>query len=227
LLFLLILLVVLIFLYQLRYEFLFKGAIINMAFTLILSAIVYGTRGGKRVMTGLLVIGVPWIVLAWVYYFFEMPLLVVLYYLIMTVLFGYVISVLMRHIMEAERVSEDLLYGAGCIYLLLGYAWSGVYMCIELVRPGSFVMSGQNVLQTMDYTGQLVYFSFTTLTTLGYGDITPAYSLGRSVVILEAITGVLFMSMLVGILVGIYVAHSRKVASNRRDLENGDEHRGD
>ena len=92
--------------------------------------------------------------------------------------------------------------------MLLGFAWSGIYVSIELLKPGSFMQAGAGGYEPVGKASDLIYYSFTTLTTLGYGDITPQIPVTQSLAILEAITGVLFMGILIGTLVGIYVAHS-------------------
>jgi hypothetical protein len=208
--YLLILLVSLIFLYPLVRRSEFFSYFLNIVFTFILIAILYGVRPKKRVLIIDLAIGVPWLILHWIVLFNENESLQSASFLLMTLLFGYVIGVLLKHISEAEEVTPDLLFGAGSIYLLLGFAWSGLFMFLETLRPGSFYMIGSEGHMPVQSNADLVYYSFTTLTTLGYGDIVPRVIGARSLAILEAITGVLFMSILIGTLVGIFVAHSQR-----------------
>jgi hypothetical protein len=73
--------------------------------------------------------------------------------------------------------------------------------------PGSFIVSNEDVSRT---GGNFLYYSFVTLTTLGYGDITPASSPARSLSTLEAVTGQLYIAILVARLVGLHIVHAGK-----------------
>ena len=85
-----------------------------------------------------------------------------------------------------------------------------LYALVEIVMPGSFAVKGGLSANIITEWSTFNYFSFTTLTTLGYGDITPMTERAQSLAILEAITGVLFMALLISRLVGLYIYHSHK-----------------
>jgi Ion channel len=91
-------------------------------------------------------------------------------------------------------------------YLLLGLLWGVWYEIIELLQPGSFAVASQKAQAGLP---QLAYFSFTTLTTLGFGDIVPLSPLARSLVILEALVGQLFPVILIARLVTMEIDHQR------------------
>ena len=113
---------------------------------------------------------------------------------------GYVGVSLLRYVVSTGEVSQDQLAGAVSIYFILGIAWSLVYSLIELNTPGSF-----NGLGSPDKVGSdLMYYSFVTLTTLGYGEITPRTLEARVFAALEAIFGVLYIATLVSRLVSLY-----------------------
>jgi voltage-gated potassium channel len=94
--------------------------------------------------------------------------------------------------------------GAVCIYLLLGIIWAFVYLAINLALPGSF--SGVKSASPDRQMSELLYYSFITLTTLGYGDISPATHLARVFAYFEAILGQFFLAILVAGLVGAHIA---------------------
>ena len=92
--------------------------------------------------------------------------------------------------------------------MLLGYGWTFVYSILLELQPGSFVSNSELVRN--DYVGrmmQLRYFSFTTLTTVGYGDIVPHSPAARTMAILEAVMGQFYLVALVGRLVGLHIVH--------------------
>jgi hypothetical protein len=205
--YLLILLIALIILFPMLKGSQLRGIALNSVFSFTLIAILYGLRGKRLIIYIGMAIGVPWLTVVWINLGMDIPALRAVSAMLMTLLFSYTLVILIRHIVEANEISADLLGAAGCIYLLIGFAWSGICMTIEIIKPGSYVQIKVDGYHPIRHASDLVYYSFTTLTTLGYGDITPQSSITRSFAILEAITGVLFMSILIGALVGIYVAH--------------------
>ena len=111
---------------------------------------------------------------------------------------------LLGYVMRGRKVTLDKIYGAVSVYLLIGIAWGSLYVLIDAIAPGSFQIS-ENVLPA-DGSGlpDYFYFSFVTLTTLGYGDITPVSPFLRPLVVLEALSGVLYLAVLVARLVSLY-----------------------
>ena len=105
--------------------------------------------------------------------------------------------VLIRHLFSPQPQSEKLLAAIN-FYLLTGITFSYIYLIVNLFFPGSFDLAGDNISGWPHY----LYFSFITLTTLGYGDILPLSSLAQSLVTLEAIIGVLSPTVMIARFVG-------------------------
>ena len=108
-------------------------------------------------------------------------------------------------IYSQKEVTRDLIVGAAIVYLLMALAWSFIFGVVELLHPGSFSMPEIEGIST---SRSFLYYSFVTLTTLGYGDITPVTSLARSLCILEAVIGQLYLVVQVAWLVGVHVSQS-------------------
>ena len=104
-----------------------------------------------------------------------------------------------------KEVTRDLIVGAAIVYLFMALAWSFIFGVVELLHPGSFSMPEIEGIST---SRSFLYYSFVTLTTLGYGDITPVTSLARSLCILEAVIGQLYLVVQVAWLVGVHVSQS-------------------
>lgn len=115
--------------------------------------------------------------------------------------YSFVAGVLLRFLLTAPTVTADMLYGAVSIYFLLGLVWTMAYALVETLHPGSLTMTRPGPLILDDF----MYYSLVTLTTLGYGDITPATPAMRSLAILQAVTGVFYTTVLVARLVGLYL----------------------
>jgi hypothetical protein len=99
--------------------------------------------------------------------------------------------------------------GAVCAYLLLGLVWGSAFEFIERMHAGSFsfVTRASNIDQL---SSKLTYFSFSTLTTVGFGDVTPVLPFARSLTIAEAVVGQLFPAILIGALVAMAIESRQK-----------------
>lgn len=115
--------------------------------------------------------------------------------------------VLIEFIFTAPRVTKAVLLAAITLFMLLGDIFIPLFMTIELLTQqttgsGAFMIS--SAPDTYVTWQNIAYFSYSTLTTLGYGDVTAATSMARAVASFEAVVGVLFIAMLIGRLVGVY-----------------------
>ena len=113
-------------------------------------------------------------------------------------LFMLFISYLIRLLATAKKITADLLKCGICVYFLLGFCWALIYGLVYWIDPPSF---SQGLHKAFNF----IYFSFTTLTTLGYGDITPVGSFAMMLTSLEAITGQLFVAILIARLVSLRI----------------------
>ena len=114
----------------------------------------------------------------------------------------FLIYLIARYVFEQGHVTKDRLFGAASIYLLIGLFYTHVYLLLERVNPGSFSVGGDALGSTALEFRDFLYFSYATLTTLGYGDIAPITAYARSFALLEAILGVLTIGILIARLAG-------------------------
>ncbi|MCZ6878953.1 MAG: potassium channel family protein [Acidobacteria bacterium] len=170
--------------------------------TILLSA-AYAVSESRGYFILALILAGPAFVLRWINNFLEGPWLVFVAD-VLTVLFLLIVALLiLSHVLKAERVSKEKIFGALSVYLLLGVIWALWFIIVEFLMPGSF-RYGHGTL-----TGaEMVYYSFVTLTTLGYGDIVPISPSVRTLATLEALTGQLYLTVLVARLVGLQITHS-------------------
>ena len=122
------------------------------------------------------------------------------------VFLGIVVWLLIQRAMAAGRVTGERIVAAVCAYLLMGILWSEAYQVLGAVYGPVIAQAGAEAASPIPYRDYL-YFSYVTLTTLGYGDFLPVHASARSLAYLEAVTGVLYLATLVARLVALHIAH--------------------
>jgi len=111
-----------------------------------------------------------------------------------------------KQVLFTGKIDGNKILGAICLYLLLGLIWAVLYTLLQLELPGSFQTMQQNEQWFMLFP-DFVYFSFVTMTTLGFGDISPSLPVARFLVYLEAIIGQFYLAILVASLVGSRISN--------------------
>lgn len=119
-----------------------------------------------------------------------------------------ILLVIVRHIFDGNKMTRNKIIGGVVAYLLLAQMWTSLYMAIYLINPTAFLLGGVPIVN--DVMQHLSYFSFITLTTTGYGDVTAFGSMARTLVIFEVLIGQLFPAIFIAKLVSAHVEDSRK-----------------
>lgn len=139
-------------------------------------------------------------------------------------IYSYTILLILPYLLHADEVESEEIYGSAALYILLGLTWANLYQAIEILYPSSFHIPAQYNVDLVVNWSDLLFFSFTTLTTLGYGDIAPVTSQARSLAILEAITGVIFLAVIISRAIGLYVCHYLAVKNGQHHHEESVDH---
>lgn len=151
-----------------------------------------------------LVLSIPMLLSVWIGYFgLDMPQLTLVGRFSGIAYFALVAGTILVFVFTVRTVTWEVISAALVVYLLLGAMWGFNYGVIEALQPASFSFSDH--LTKQDGSG-FMYYSFITLTTVGYGDITPITGIARSFSMLEGIVGQTYMAVLVARLVGLHVA---------------------
>jgi Ion channel len=121
---------------------------------------------------------------------------------------GLIVVVIFHKIFARGRVNTETICGALCIYLLIGFSFAGIYGLIWAVKPKAFyfdpVLNAHITPNRFDF----VYYSFATMTSLGSAGITPVSGQARSISVLEAIIGILYLAVLISRLMADYRQHN-------------------
>jgi len=148
------------------------------------------------------------------------PIWVILNHGFAATFLGLVLVTILINVWQQQTVRTDTIVGGIVVYLMLGVAFAILFQLVEFVAPGSFVVSNPEAGRWGPWepsTGiypRLFFFSFVTLTTLGYGDVVPASEPAAALTSLEAVMGALYLTVLIARLVGLHVAAGRETANS-------------
>lgn len=173
--------------------------VLDMAFTALIIAGMAAVSRHRHALVVVAVIGIVGLAVRWVGRIFPSTgseIATSISTLASMLVLAYVVMV---QVFRAGPVNRRRVQGAIALYLLLGLAWGETYFAIALAHPGAF-----SVPATADESAW-GYYSFVTLTTVGYGDITPVIPLARSLAVLEALVGQLYPAILLARLVALEV----------------------
>jgi len=130
--------------------------------------------------------------------------------------FGLLAYSYVRQITQSRRVTANLLHATFCLYLIIGLFWGSLYTLLDELMPGAY---GGTLLDSVPDKSIHVYnyFSMVTLTTLGYGDITPQTTGAAALCQMEAIVGQFFTAVLVAWLVGMHISERQNKIEKKVD----------
>ncbi|UHD18076.1 potassium channel family protein [Thiocapsa bogorovii] len=155
----------------------------------------------------LLVVGcvllVPALAARWTFFWLQASALAPASILFSLLFTGFNAGALFVYIQRRGSPTNDTVYGGICVYILLGYCFALVFMLLETLSPGSFYYTHAAPVGIVQIQSQLIYLSFVTLTTVGFGDITPLTPPAKSLVMIEAVVGPMFVAVFLARLVGI------------------------
>ncbi len=129
---------------------------------------------------------------------------------------AFVVVNLFHFILTAPQINTEVLCAAASNYLMIGILWMFAYLLLGRLLPGSFVFNAGPALDRSMDAFNALYFSFVTLSTLGFGDIIPVSKVARMLSIVEAMTGMFYVTFLIARLVALYSSEDSRRRSNSR-----------
>ena len=178
--------------------------ILSVLLSLVLLAAVFAVADQKRTFAIALVLAVPAITTRWINHFRPDLVHPAVFLVCALLLLAFVIGHLLHFILRAPVVTVEVLCASIAAYLMLGLMWTVAYWLVDQLTPGgAFSFNTSRGAQSMNgFTG--FYFSFITLSTVGYGDITPVSRAARWLAAMESMTGLLYVAVLIARLVSLY-----------------------
>lgn len=173
------------------------------SFSLVLILGVLATTKHKGARTGMVVLAVIAFTSHWLHYFIREHAVHMISAAAAAVFFGVLAWLITARVFRSGGINIYRIYGAVAVYMLLGILWGELYVIAYLLDPSSFYFD-PSTQRGEPPISELIYFSFSTLTTLGLGDIVPVSPVARSMVTFEALVGQLYPAVLLARLVTLY-----------------------
>lgn len=192
--------------------------ILNVIGAMVVLAGAYTLSERKHLFAIAVVLSVISIIATWLLVVFQRHWAVLLAHTCIIVLVFFFAVTILGYVLRSGRVTADRIFAAICVYMLIGYGWAFVYALLDEILPGSFAALTE--ASRNDYTQRVMqfrYFSFMTLTTVGYGDVLPRSDAARTLAALEAVMGQIYLTVLVARLVGLHIVHSHGSGSREKD----------
>lgn len=167
---------------------------------------IYALSGKTKTIYIALFLALPMFLSIWSSYLLKDVNLFVIGESFGAIFIGFVIALLVQFIFTQEMITKEVIYAAVVVYLLMAIMWSFLYFILDYFYPNSFSFPESQFRNLYPY----IYFSFVTITTLGYGDVSPLTPKASSLVILEAVTGQIYLVVIVAWLVGMHVSRRSK-----------------
>ncbi len=185
---------------------------LDFVFAFVILATIYVAGSERNWLIAAIILAIPTLALSAVSNLDAWPLdnISILYLVFLCAFVGFAIVAVIREVLLADRITIHTISGAIVVYLLIGLLWAFMFYLAEGQFPGSFSIT-QELNPNQDISSalfaDLTYFSLITLTSTGYGDISPIADWSRTLAALEAILGQIFLAVLVAWLVGKFLSH--------------------
>jgi Ion channel len=176
--------------------------IVSILLSLVLLSAVLAVADRKGVFFIALVLAIPAIAGRWINHFRPDLVPPPVFLIAGLALIAFVVANLLRFVLRAPSVNTEVLSASISAYLMLGLLWTVAYWLVAQVTPNAFAFN-TGTKETMAGFNAF-YFSFITLSTVGYGDITPVSKVARMLAAMEAMTGLLYVAVLIARLVALY-----------------------
>ena len=180
--------------------------IVSILLSLVLISGVLAVANRRRTFVVAVLLAIPAVVGRWINHFRPDLLPPAIFLVAGLVLVAFVVANLLRFILRAPSVNAEVLCASISAYLMLGLMWTLAYWLVDRLTPGGAFSFNTNAGEHSMNGFNGFYFSFITLSTVGYGDITPVSRIARWLAAMEAMTGMLYVAVLIARLVSLYSA---------------------
>ena len=195
----------------------------KMVMTVVLVGAVFNCNHSRIIRRMILLLAFPTLIFSW-WNLFDLNALIFTGKAVFTILFMVICaSSIIYDVLLRARVTFETLRGVICAYFMVAFAFAYVYYLIEYLHPGSIHLANSNisVFTFAAYLSHMFYYSFITLLTIGFGDITPLSDVAQTATVIEGMIGQFYIAILVARLVSVYsfLSDTRMLKAIEKDLE--------
>ena len=191
----------------------FISSLLQEAFlTAVLVTAIIANRERRGLTISGIVVAAITLPLNWATIFFHSPLLTILAYSSGIVFLGMTAAMILVSVLRDHLATMQAVFGAICVYLLIGLTWALMYSALEYAQADAFFIPERTIVRRsidgreMTSYSQMVYFSFVTMSTLGYGDMIPRTPVAQTMTWMQSVLGQLYLAVLVARLVSVLPA---------------------
>lgn len=198
--------------------------IIRILFAMALAFSLSSVANHPVVLAIALFLALPHFIVDWGFNFDNSRMAQIIKFASLAGFYSYVIFFFGRNIFSARVVNANTILGAVCVYLFIGTIWAALYTLVEYISPGSFAglrpiyATSTEAIQIESQFLDLLYYSYITLTTLGYGNVYPSSHIANSLSSAEAIVGQLYLTVLIARLIAQYKVGDKFAMLERKNI---------
>jgi voltage-gated potassium channel len=178
----------------------------GVAFTIVLLAAVGAVGGRRRTLVIAILLVAPALFLRWFAHIWPDFVPLGLSHLASFVFVVFVIMHLFRFVMTAPSVNEEVIYAAVSVYLLIAVAWAFLFRMLAHADPDAFAFTVPQATGNKMQGFTAMYYSVGSLSSVSFGDIMPVSNVARMLVLLEAVVGLFYMTIMIARLVSLYTS---------------------
>ncbi len=186
---------------------------VDLGITVVFLTAIYVISSSRKHFIIGMILMIPTLILTWGIKFYRVEALEFISLIGSVFFFCYIAWLILADILRTKMVTMDIIAAGISVYLFFGNIFGFIYAVIGRVDPNAFTIPATTASYLGDNLSDVssaMYFSFVTLTTLGYGDITPINDFARSLAFLEAAMGQIYLTVLIASLVGVHISSSGK-----------------
>jgi voltage-gated potassium channel len=187
-------------------------AIWKACLTLVLFSSIFNCKHHRKIQIMATILVIPTFILTWINLFDRNEIMLVINAICTVLFISCITASILYDVIRRARVTLETLRGVICAYYMIAFAFGYIYYLVEFILPGTISFAGRTVSvhNFTHFLSEMLYFSFVTLLTIGYGDITAVFDTGQTIVVLEGMIGQFYIAILVARIVSVYSFYSDK-----------------
>ena len=184
----------------------FYNAMWQLCLTGVFIASIFNVKHSKLTTWLFIGLGIPALIFNWLMLAYQLPIFVILFFVLTFIFIMFSSGSIISKVILNAKVTLETLRGVVCVYFMIAFGFAFIFVLIEYLAPGSFILpngSSTNYVHT-HLLSEMMYFSFITLLSIGFGTINAVKDIAQTFTVLEGIVGQFYVAILVARLIGVY-----------------------